>query len=97
MTRSLDKQQPEAGRVALVEELIIRNPRACSTTVPAHVPSILIVTRCLPLLQEQHFCPRQEGREGQRVKVRYQLFIRKAIALLEATPAGLWLPLIGRD
>lgn len=90
-TKSKSSSSPRL--VELLEELITRNPRPCSTTIPEHVPFILTVTRWLPLLREQHFCPRQEEREGQRVKVMYQLslvlFIRKAIALLGATPAGL--------
>lgn len=59
-----------------------------------------MVTRWLPLLQQQYLCPRQEEKEGQREKGMCQLslliFMRKAVNLFGATPAGLWSPLIGR-
>ena len=59
-----------------------------------------MVTRWLLLLQQQYLCPRQEEKEGQRERGMCQLslliFMRKAVNLLGATPAGLWSPLIGR-
>lgn len=75
------------------------NSGPCSPS-PEHVASILIVTRWIPLLQEQHLFPRQEKKQKQSnrlVQPSLPFYLRKAIGLMQVPPAGFWPPLVSRD